>query len=277
MQKFEKVALVCCSDGVSPAKKLEVDRLTAVLQHWGMEVVSSPCLYAGETVFSAPAKERAAVLNGFFRDESVDAIFDVSGGDLASQLPPYLDYEAIAASRAVFWGYSDLSSMINAIYTKTGKSSVLFPIRSLVWQNGPSQQEAFRDGSLFQVPVRFLQGTQMEGVVVGGNIRCLLKLAGTPYFPDVTGKILLLEACGGSAARMAAFLSQLAQMEVFSNVSGLLLGTFTAMEQSGEKPTVEEMVLSMVQLQLPVAKTTRIGHGADTRAIHIGGYGRFLV
>ena len=32
----------------------------------------------------------------------------------------------------------------------------------------------------------------MEGIVVGGNIRCLLKLAGTPYWPDMREKILLL-------------------------------------------------------------------------------------
>ncbi len=28
----------------------------------------------------------------------------------------------------------------------------------------------------------------MEGIVVGGNIRCLLKLAGTPYWPDMRGE-----------------------------------------------------------------------------------------
>lgn len=34
----------------------------------------------------------------------------------------------------------------------------------------------------------------MQGIVVGGNIRCLLKLAGTEYWPDMNGKILLLES-----------------------------------------------------------------------------------
>ncbi len=34
----------------------------------------------------------------------------------------------------------------------------------------------------------------MDGIVVGGNIRCLLKLAGTPYWPDMREKILLLES-----------------------------------------------------------------------------------
>ena len=41
---------------------------------------------------------------------------------------------------------------------------------------------------------KFLQGSKMQGIVVGGNIRCLLKLAGTEYWPDMNGKILLLES-----------------------------------------------------------------------------------
>ena len=46
---------------------------------------------------------------------------------------------------------------------------------------------------LFDIKYEFLQGKYMEGVVAGGNIRCLLKLAGTEYMPDMTDKILVLE------------------------------------------------------------------------------------
>lgn len=32
---------------------------------------------------------------------------------------------------------------------------------------------------LFEITYRFIQGREMQGIVVGGNIRCFLKLAGT--------------------------------------------------------------------------------------------------
>ena len=59
-------------------------------------------------------------------------IFDISGGDMANDAVDYLDYDQIAKSDAVFWGYSDLTSVINAIYQKTGRISHLFQIRNLV-------------------------------------------------------------------------------------------------------------------------------------------------
>ena len=70
----------------------------------------------------------------------------------------------------------------------------------------------------------------MEGIVVGGNLRCLLKLAGTEYFPDMKGKILLLEAYGGETGPIATSFNQLELMGVFEQVNGILLGTFTRYE-----------------------------------------------
>lgn len=58
----------------------------------------------------------------FYRVQEIQAILDLSGGDLANELLPYLDYEVIGKSQAEFWGYSDLTTILNAIYAKTGRS-----------------------------------------------------------------------------------------------------------------------------------------------------------
>ena len=110
----------------------------------------------------------------------------------------------------------------------------------------------------------------MEGTLVGGNIRCLLKLAGTEYWPDMDGKILLLEARSGKVAQMITFLSQLKHLGVFDKVAGILLGTFTEMEREKLTPTVEEMIRQFAGSELPIAKTYDIGHGMDAKAIVIG-------
>ena len=123
---------------------------------------------------------------------------------------------------------------------------------------------------LFAFPYHFVQGDQLQGTVVGGNIRCLLKLAGTPYWPDMKEKVLLLEARSGGVAQMTTYLSQLNQMGVFGQVKGVLLGTFTAMEREQESPTIEELVKRFAGDVIPIAKTDRIGHGGDSKAIWIG-------
>ena len=71
----------------------------------------------------------------------------------------------------------------------------------------------------------------MSGPLIGGNIRCFLKLAGTEYFPDLTGKLLLLEACGGGEPQLLTYLSHLEQLGAFRKVSGILLGTFTKLDR----------------------------------------------
>ena len=212
----------------------------------------------------------------FYQDDSIDAIYDISGGDLANGVLKYLDWNVIAGANKTFWGYSDLTAVINAIYTKTGKSSVLFQIKNLVYVNGKLQRKRFaefiskKNNELFDVNYSFLQGERMEGIVVGGNIRCLLKLAGTEYWPNLDGKILFLEAYGGEVSQIAALFTQLEQMGVFKQVEGIILGTFTAYEKSGATQSVFDLLSGHIPETLPVAKTTEIGHGTDSKAIVIG-------
>ena len=110
----------------------------------------------------------------------------------------------------------------------------------------------------------------MKGIVVGGNIRCFLKLAGTRYFPDLENKILLLEAYGGRVPQMATYLAQLKQLGAFEKVSGIILGTFTAMEQNNCIPNIVTLVKEYARPETPIAVTRDIGHGDDAKAIMIG-------
>ena len=110
----------------------------------------------------------------------------------------------------------------------------------------------------------------MRGKVYGGNVRCFLKLAGTPYWPDMTDGILLLESLGGGAYQMITALEQYRQLGVFERIGGILLGTFTAMEENRETPAMEELVLRMTPARIPVAQTRLIGHYPTARAIPLG-------
>ena len=105
---------------------------------------------------------------------------------------------------------------------------------------------------------------------MGGNIRCLLKLAGTQYMPDFEDKVLFLESYGGGVALMKTYLCQLNQMGVFKKISGLLLGMFTKMEENNESPNIAELVLSIVDKRIPIAKTEDVGHGNTSKCLIVG-------
>ena len=275
---LKKAALTACSNGLPRQRAEQIRKLIQILKETGIETVYSPYLYEKEeSPFSGTPRERARALMEYYTDPTLDMILDVSGGDAANGILPYLDFSIIRNSKAVFWGYSDLTTIINAIYTKTGKTSVLYQIKNLTDEKaGAQQRNAFRQlitagtDNLFHFSARFLCGKKMEGIVVGGNMRCFLKLAGTEYWPDMNGKILLLEASGGLAPQMASCLAQLNQIGVFRQIKGILLGTFLKMEESKSRPTIEELVLEYAGEKIPVAQTDQIGHKADSHGIIIG-------
>lgn len=276
MQKGDKVGIVCCSNGQKNAYREKIELLRDTLEEMGIVPVFSAYIYEREDVFSGTARERAGALMDFYKDDAVKVIFDISGGDIANGILPYLDFEVIGKSGKQFWGYSDLTAIVNTIYKKTGKTSVLYQIRNLIYEDKERQianfsKAMFSEGEdLFRLNYEFVQGKQMQGIVVGGNIRCFLKLAGTEYMPDLTDKILLLESFSGNTAKMETYLAQLSQLGAFEKVAGILLGTFTEMEEKNCKPDILTLLQAYVGKDIPIAVTKEIGHGVDSKAIVIG-------
>ncbi|MCR5747838.1 MAG: LD-carboxypeptidase [Lachnospiraceae bacterium] len=271
-----KVGISACSNGHLPEWQEQISELEQVLIDMDIETVLSPHIIRTIDVYGGTDKERAENLMDFYTDEDIDAIYDISGGDLANGVLKYLDFDIIAKYDKSFWGYSDLTTVINAIYKMTGKSGVLYQVKNLIWSFADIQRKRFSDyisgnnNDLFDIAYTFLQEKYMQGIVVGGNIRCFTKLAGTKYWPDMTGKILLLESLGGESGQIATLFNQLDDMGVFDQISGVLLGTFTNYEKAGLALSVYDLLKMHISEHLPVACTRDIGHGHDAKAIVIG-------
>ena len=271
-----KIGIVCCSNGQKQTYREKIKYLENTLLSIGLHPIFSDYIYEKEDIFNGTAKERAKALMQFFIDDEIKGIFDISGGDVANGVLPYLDYKIIAQSPKMFWGYSDLTTIINAIYAKTGKESVLYQVRNLIYDHKEEQLRNFqntfvnKENDLFQIKYHFIQQKEMRGIVVGGNIRCFLKLAGTEYMPDLTDKILLLESYSGTVAKMETYLRQLQQLGAFEKTAGILLGTFTEMESAKCIPSIETLVKEIAGKYVPIAVTKDIGHGTDSKAIIIG-------
>ena len=259
-----------------------MDRLCAILSDVGYEPVISNCIYPKiypeAYGLHGTGSERAAELMKLYTDPEITAIFDISGGDMSNELLPYLDFEVIRNSEKKFYGYSDLTTILNAIYAKTGKEAVLYQIRNLLYRHGEVQRRDFintlqkNGNNLYDLDYHFVQGTAMKGVMIGGNIRCFLKLAGTEYMPDLHDKILLLEALNTGVPQLITFLSQLKQLHAFDQVNGILLGTFTKIEKEQVQPDAVTLVKEFAGSELPIAETAYIGHGSDSKGAVIGRY-----
>lgn len=279
LKKGDYIGISACSDGRKEAERKNIDELYNVLKNMGLNIITSKYIYANNDTFSTSIKEKANALMELYTDNRIKAIFDISGGDMCNELLDKLDYNIIKESNKIFFGYSDLTAIINAVYTKTGNISYLYQIKNIASEYSNEQQKRFIDtimlgkNSLINFDYSFIRGESMSGIVVGGNIRCLLKLAGTEYMPDFSEKILFLESLGGGVERAVACLSQLRQLGVFNRIKGVILGQFTYMTENNCKPSIEEIILREIENEdIPIVRTQEIGHSKDSKTIKIGSF-----
>lgn len=290
-----RVALVANSDGRWPRSRPEIDSLASYLRSLGLEVALSPAIFspelppAGELrphnwMESAPDVERARVLEGFFTDPSIAAIVDVSGGSLANGVLSHLDLGVVRANPKPFVGYSDLSVLVNALHAATGREQYWWQARHLVDEGNDDLRERFAasfveafaagsapSGPLFDLSVQVVRGESMTGRLVGGNLACFLKLAGTPHFPDVTGAIVAIESLSGESGAVYTGYHQLRQLGVFRRAAGILLGQHTRLTELAGEDAARRIALDVVDNpDLPIAVTQSFGHSADSRALAIG-------
>ena len=92
-------------------------------------------------------------------------------------------YEIIKKSKVIYCAYSDLSTIINAIYTKSGEKSFYYNIWNVLsektWE---IQQKNFREifiNNNFDINnLKIEFGNIEKAIILGGNLRCFAKLSG---------------------------------------------------------------------------------------------------
>lgn len=277
LSRGDSVAIVACSNGLDERKKTQIDELVNIFKEMGINTKISDKIYKKYSFFNGTGKERADAMLNFYRDKEIKAIFDVSGGDLSNEILEYLDFNNIKINYKPYFGYSDLTVVLNALYSKTNEKNYLYQIRNLADIYRIEQVKNFKDTfinnekSLLDFKYKWIQGDFMDGIVIGGNIRCFLKLAGTEYMPDFKDKILFLEGFSGDVAKMASYLTQYKNMGTFKKVSGIILGSYTEMEDKKYLPTIVELAKNIINdSTMPIIKTGEIGHGKDSKCIVIG-------
>ena len=270
----DKIALVVCSNGKNIEDKDRLGKLESILVEMGLVPIFTKYIYRDKFGRGAKAQVRAEELMFFYKNKEIKAIFDISGGDIANEVLDYLDYDVIKRNYKPFFGYSDLTTVLNALGSQTNEMNFLYQILNIIESTviRDSFENTFmkNEQTLLDVKWKFLQGSSVEGEVIGGNIRCFLKLAGTRYFPEVENKILFIEGLGTSIEGLATHLAQLKQIGVFDKISGLLIGTFTKIEKEISVEELFELVQEYIPSSLAVAKTQEVGHAKNSKALKIG-------
>lgn len=237
---------------------------------------------------SAPPEVRASDLADLVTDSETDIIIPSIGGHVAHQMLPYIDFERIAKSGKALFGFSD-NAIIPLITTAQTGVVTFHTLCDLTFAFGrcdgtsytlteTSFLAATKSGTFDLAGSKTwkpLQGGRASGVLLGGNLKGLTMLAGTPWWPDWKGKILFWESADPRHA-VVQHLVHLASVGVFDKIAGMIIGRFSTLKENFYKPDdvmpLDVLLLDVLGLRgrFPIVVEADIGHDVENVTIPLG-------
>jgi muramoyltetrapeptide carboxypeptidase len=290
------VALVAPASPASDSENLKIAE--EVVRSLGLVPKAMKNAARATMYLAGTDQERAADVNAAFADPSVDAVWCLRGGYGSPRILPYLDYALIRKNPKPFIGYSDITAPLNAIHKMTGLVTfhgpngadnqtefTLAEFKRVLFQNRPAgsiaapppppaPREAFVDK---ENRLRRIAPGKARGPLVGGNISVFSTLVGTPFEPDLKGRILFLEEVGEEPYRIDRWLTHFLLTGRLKNLAGIVLGKFhdcgpreLHASFNGTWTWQEVCADRLGGLGIPVLAGLRFGHVPDKATLPLG-------
>lgn len=272
---------------IAPSNYIEKDDLEyinasiALMEASGFKVKFGKYVFEDTLGYGTSPEKRAADINWAFKDDEVKAIMCVKGGEDSNTTLDYIDYEMIKKHPKIICGFSDNTSILNAIHEKTGLVTYHGPtFKSLTsWETGYAYKQFVKT---FVEDTRSLimgepedeyttiQAGQATGELVGGNLSLFTKLVCGKYAVNVQDKILFLEELGFEAApeMVNSNIYYLKQNGVFDRIAGLWIGNY----EHPSKVSIEKIIKNAIgdEYKFPIIKSDNFGHIDKKIIIPIG-------
>jgi muramoyltetrapeptide carboxypeptidase len=202
-------------------------------------------------------KQRVEDINHMFGNEQVAGIVCARGGWGCNRILPDIDYELIKNNPKVLVGYSDITSLLFGIYSRTGLVTFHGPVGISTFNDFsvgylekmimddttglellPAEENLEKENDAYKIYT--LSKGKAEGELIGGNLSIAASLVGTPYDVDYSNKLLYLEDIGEEPYRIDRMLTELILAGKLDKVNGIILGVFVDCEVKKNKPSFSE-------------------------------------
>ena len=240
-----------------------------------------------------------------FLDKNVKAIMIARGGALSNQLLDEIDYEIIQKNPKIIIGFSDATSLLNAIYSQTKLKTYYGPNFSvLAMRKGNdytyeylnkvlnNEEEYYINPAISwssdkwykdQDNRKFIKNNGMniinegnaEGTIIGGNLNTFSLLQGTKYMPIAQKIILFIEednwANEDYLYEFDRRLQSLTQQAFFKKVKGIIIGR--AQQNVNMNINRWKTLISMNKklINMPIVVNADFGHTMPMATFPIGG------
>lgn len=279
LKKGDIIGVVRTSAPLTQDRKNEIDSATEFLKEQGLQVRFGKYLDESELGYDISAYKKAEEINKMFKDNEISAIFCACGGENVNGVFEYLDFDGIRKNPKIICGYSDPTSLINALYVKTGLVTFCGPNFTSLAEEIKGEADytrnefikRFIDGNLelgYKEEYKVINEGTAEGKLVGGNLSLFSRFSAGKYEMDFNDKILFIEelSCETSPALASSYLYYMKQNGVFDKIKGLWIGNYSS------EYSLEKIVLDVIgqDVKIPIIKSDNFGHIDKKITIPIG-------
>lgn len=262
---------------VAPASHFDLKKFNrgiAVLESMGFNISIPEMLFDKNKYFAGSDFKRAEMVNRYFADPTIKAIICARGGYGSIRTLSLLDYKIIQKNPKIFVGFSDISALLSTLYLKCRLVTFHGPTVTTIGNSDNKTKDSLLSiiTSDEKPKIAIKGGTTIypgssSGPVLGGNLRTLCHLLGTPFQPDFQECILFLEDRGEVPYRIDRMLSQMKLAGCFNGLAGLILGTF---EDCGRDDIIRLAIDIFKDDKIPILAGLEVGHGKRNLVVPTG-------
>jgi muramoyltetrapeptide carboxypeptidase len=272
LKKNDEIGIIAPA---GPVKESEIRPGIELLESFGYKVISAPHLYHSEGYLAGDDNTRLEDLHSMFHNGRIRAIFCARGGYGTLRLLEKINFDLIGMNPKIIIGYSDITTLLLAIYKKTGLITFHGPVVRELSKNKNQNLESVFDLVSSDQPlnVNLTEGIALvpgkaKGILLGGNLSLICHLIGTPFMPSMKGCILFIEEKGEPLYRIDRMLTHLRLSGFLEGLRGLIAGEF---EGCGDVSSINQLLLDTVSdLDIPVVSGLPVGHGLENIMIPLG-------
>ncbi len=280
-----------CIGVVAPSRRPQrawIDGTIRRLEARGVRVKVYDQVFFEEGQLAGSDAQRAQALHEAFADPSVHAILCARGGTGATLVLDKLDFELIRRNPKPFIGFSDATVLLQAITSRTGMVTYHGPMG---WNFSDENYDARTEGDLFSMiagnkksavftGLDVAREGRAQGPLVGGNMKLLQCLIGTPFDWSARDAILFIEETGEYLYALERTMSHLRLAGKFEGIRAVIVGEILDLlddnpkyKETTEAPygrTAKDIMLRHLPADVPLVFDFPCGHGRYNTTLPVG-------
>jgi len=273
----DTVGIVAPASHIPRANEEYLEQGLERVKQMGFAVKCSPSLQVRKHLYLAGKdQERAEELMAMFLDPEVKAILCSRGGYGAQRLIPYLDADRIRSHPKPLVGCSDITVLL--IYLL--QQCLVIPFHgpnvatSQFVQGDAEMALALKRAltsaePLAEIACSELRGGEAEAEIVGGCLSSLVTVLGTPYEPDLQGKVLFVEDVNEPPYKIDRMLTHLKSAGKLAGVKGVVFGQMPGCDT--DNGLLREVIVDVLgAIEGPILVGFPSGHGLRNLTIPLG-------